>query len=119
MANHLEGYAKPLKMPVWRGESLLGKSITVVAEQGFGDIIQYARFLPFLKVMGAKKVVLLQNGSLHLLFGQMDCIDQFTNMPEEGVATGRAGRRLRAPHAAARGHPGMAGRTCSAAVQIR
>jgi hypothetical protein len=87
MANHLEGYAKPLKMPVWRGESLLGKSITVVAEQGFGDIIQYARFLPFLKVMGAKKVVLLQNGSLHLLFGQMDCIDQFTNMPEEGVAT--------------------------------
>ena len=87
MANQLEGYAKPLKMPVWRGESLLGKTITVVAEQGFGDIIQYARFLPFLKVMGAKKVVMLQHGGLHHLLGQMDCIDQFTNMPEEGVAT--------------------------------
>ena len=48
-------------MPVWRGESLLGKTITVQAEQGFGDIIQYARFLPFLKVMGAKSVVLLQH----------------------------------------------------------
>ena len=74
-------------MPVWRGESLLGKTITVQAEQGFGDIIQYARFLPYLKVMGAKKVVLLQHGSLHTLFGQMDCIDTFTNMPEEGIAT--------------------------------
>jgi hypothetical protein len=74
-------------MPVWRGESLLGKTITVQAEQGFGDIIQYARFLPFLKVMGAKSVVLLQHGSLHTLFGQLDCVDTFTNMPEEGIAT--------------------------------
>ena len=74
-------------MPVWRGESLLGKTITVQAEQGFGDIIQYARFLPFLKAMGAKKVVMLQHGSLHTLFGQIECVDTFTNMPEEGVAT--------------------------------
>ena len=65
----------------------MGKSITIVAEQGFGDIIQYARFLPYLKVMGASKVVLLQHGSLHNLLGQMDCVDTFTNMPEEGVAT--------------------------------
>ena len=67
MANQLAGYAKPMKMPVWRGESLIDKTITIVAEQGFGDIIQYARFLPYLKVMGAKKVVLLQHGSLHQL----------------------------------------------------
>jgi hypothetical protein len=85
MANQLQGYAKPLKMPVWRGESLLGKTITIVAEQGFGDIVQYARFLPFLKVMGAKSVVLMQHGSLHRLLGQMDCIDTFTNMTEEGA----------------------------------
>ena len=51
MANQLQGYAKPLKMPVWRGENLIGKTITIVAEQGFGDIVQYARFLPFLKVI--------------------------------------------------------------------
>ena len=87
MANQAQPYIQPLKMPVWRGESLLGKTITVLAEQGFGDIIQYARFLPFLKVMGAKSVVLLQNGSLHRLFGQMDCVDVFSNMPEEGIAT--------------------------------
>jgi hypothetical protein len=85
MANQLQGYAKPLKIPVWRGESLLGKTITIVAEQGFGDIVQYARFLPFLKVMGAKSVVLMQHGSLHRLLGQMDCIDTFTNMTEQGA----------------------------------
>ena len=87
MANQAQPYTQPLKMPVWRGESLLGKTITVMAEQGFGDIIQYARFLPFLKVMGASRVVLLQHGSLHTLFGQMDCVDTFSNMPEEGIAT--------------------------------
>jgi hypothetical protein len=87
MANQAQPYTQPLKMPVWRGESLIGKTITVLAEQGFGDIIQYARFLPFLKVMGAKSIVLLQHGSLHNLFGQLDCVDTFTNMPEEGIAT--------------------------------
>jgi hypothetical protein len=87
MANQAQPYTQPLKMPVWRGESLIGKTITIQAEQGFGDIIQYARFLPFLKVMGAKSVVLLQHGSLHNLFDQLDCVDTFTNMPEEGIAT--------------------------------
>ena len=87
MANQAQPYTQPLKMPVWRGESLIGKSITIVAEQGFGDIVQYARFLPFLKVMGAKSVVLLQHGSLHNLFDQLDCVDTFTNMLEEGIAT--------------------------------
>jgi hypothetical protein len=61
MANQSIPYSQPLKMPVWRGESLLGKTITVIQEQGFGDIIQYARFLPALKVLGAKRVVILQH----------------------------------------------------------
>ena len=87
MANQSIPYSQPLKMPVWRGESLLGKTITVIQEQGFGDIIQYARFLPALKVLGAKRVTILQHGSLHELIGQMDCVDALSNMPEEGIAT--------------------------------
>jgi hypothetical protein len=56
-------------------------------EQGFGDIFQYARFLPALKVLGASKVVVLTvEGNMKLL-GQMECIDQFTNMTEEGPGT--------------------------------
>ena len=48
-------------------------------EQGYGDQFMYARFLPALKVMGAKKVVVLAQQSMCELLGQMECIDQFTN----------------------------------------
>jgi len=51
-------------------------------EQGFGDIFMFARFLPFLKVMGAAKVVLLTHGSLLNLLGQFECVDVLTNQPE-------------------------------------
>ena len=73
-------------MPVWRGESLIGKSITVQMEQGFGDIIMFARFLPALKAMGAKQVTVLQESTLHYLLGQLDCVDTFTNDLENGAA---------------------------------
>jgi hypothetical protein len=46
----------------------------------------YARFLPALKVLGAKKVVVLAQQSLCELLGQMECIDQLTNLVEEGPA---------------------------------
>ena len=53
-------------------------------EQGFGDIIMYARFLPFLKVMGAAKVVVLAVPPIVPLLSQIECIDQFTDMVEAG-----------------------------------
>ena len=76
-----------LKMPVWQGQSLLGKTITVQVEQGFGDVLMFARFLPALKVLGAKKLVVLQEGTLHYLLGQLECVDVFTNEIDTGVAT--------------------------------
>lgn len=87
MANQTIPYARdPKNVPAWQGESLIGKSIVIQAEQGFGDVIQYARFIPFLKAIGASKVVVLCHTSLIHLLGQMECIDQLTNMTEEGPA---------------------------------
>ena len=87
MANQTIPYARePKNVPAWNGESLLGKSIVIQTEQGFGDVIQYARFIPFLKALGASKVVVLTHTSLIHLLGQMECIDQLTNMTEEGPA---------------------------------
>ena len=87
MANTIPPYARqPANVPAWNGESLLGKSIVVQMEQGFGDIFQYARFLPALKVLGAKKLVVLTVPANIPLLGQMECIDQLTNLTEEGPA---------------------------------
>ena len=43
----------PLPWPEWRGEPLAGKRVVVLGEQGFGDQIMFARFLPALRAMGA------------------------------------------------------------------
>lgn len=44
------GYAKPL----WDGSPLDGRTLLVHQEQGFGDMIQMARFLPVIKEMSQK-----------------------------------------------------------------
>jgi tetratricopeptide (TPR) repeat protein len=38
---------------VWQGEDLRGRRIAVYSEQGYGDIIQFARYLPLLVRRGA------------------------------------------------------------------
>lgn len=39
--------------PLWKGENLAGKTILVCDEQGFGDTLMLARYLPLLKAQGA------------------------------------------------------------------
>jgi FkbM family methyltransferase len=49
---------RQIQLPRWDGSSLKGKSIFIHDEQGFGDVLQFARFIPSLKEQyGAEKVV--------------------------------------------------------------
>lgn len=48
-----------LPCPQWKGEPLAGKAILVWFEQGFGDEIQFARYIPWLKAQGARQVTLV------------------------------------------------------------
>lgn len=43
-----------LPQPLWRGEDLRGKTLFVTTEQGHGDAIMLARYLPLLKSRGAR-----------------------------------------------------------------
>ena len=43
-----------LETPRWNGESFVGKTVLIWAEQGFGDTIQFARYLPMVKQRGGR-----------------------------------------------------------------
>lgn len=43
-------------VPEWRGEPLAGKALLINSEQGFGDVIQFIRYLPALRATGARVV---------------------------------------------------------------
>lgn len=55
----------------WDGSTFEGKTIYVCYEQGYGDIIQFARFIPVLSSMGAK-VIFKVPKALENLFKQND-----------------------------------------------
>lgn len=46
----------------WLAEDLTGKTILVWSEQGFGDTIQFLRFLPALVALGARVQLVVQTG---------------------------------------------------------
>ena len=57
-----------LGQPRWDGEAdLAGKTILVYAEQGFGDTLQFARFVPALIARGARVVLQCQRELVSLL----------------------------------------------------
>ncbi|MBF0295480.1 MAG: glycosyltransferase family protein [Magnetococcales bacterium] len=62
--------------PKWQGEALHGRSLLIVTEQGFGDQIQFCRYLPLLKARGASRITLLAPSPLLPLFATLDGVDQ-------------------------------------------
>lgn len=51
-------HARPFTQPAWRGDGALdGRTILVHAEQGFGDTLQFCRYVPQLAAQGARVVL--------------------------------------------------------------
>lgn len=55
------------RAPLWRGEPLNGKTILLHAEQGLGDTIQFARFVPLVAARGGRVILEVQPPLLRLL----------------------------------------------------
>jgi tetratricopeptide (TPR) repeat protein len=74
--NAAEMTPRVFAQPQWRGEDLQGKTILLHAEQGFGDTIQFIRYLPMVLAQGAK-VVLEIPADLMPLIGDIDDVTMF------------------------------------------
>jgi len=61
----------PSRAPLWQGQPLTGKRLLVTAEQGFGDMIQFARFLPALSKRGAAEIVVECHAGLERLLARL------------------------------------------------
>jgi FkbM family methyltransferase len=53
---------KRYNRPIWSGQGLQNKTILVCSEQGVGDTIQFARYLPMLKALGARVLFMAYEG---------------------------------------------------------
>lgn len=69
--------------PAWQGESLQGKSIIVGFEAGHGDMIQFCRYVPLLKQLGAREVTLVCHPGLFRLFGSLQGVDRLYSIDDE------------------------------------
>ncbi len=67
--------------PWWRGENFHGKTLLVQSEQGFGDSIQFVRYLPMAKDRGGT-VILAEKPELIDLFGDLEGIDDLVDAKE-------------------------------------
>ncbi len=67
---HLFSSQKKILSPRWKGENIEGKTLLVSEEQGYGDIIQFLRYIPYLAKTGCKIILAIQP-SLHSLFAYL------------------------------------------------
>jgi len=65
-----------LSQPIWLGEGdVAGKTILVCAEEGFGDTLQFVRYVPVLAARGARVLLMVQD-ALHPLLSGMSGVAQ-------------------------------------------
>jgi Tetratricopeptide repeat/Glycosyltransferase family 9 (heptosyltransferase) len=69
-------------LPEWQGGTIENRSITVQCDYGFGDAIQYVRFIPMLKARGAANITLVCSPQLKTLFKSVREIDTLKSTDE-------------------------------------
>lgn len=75
--------------PAWDGSDPAGKTVLIHDEQGIGDAVQFIRYAPLVKKLGAARVVVECNTQLVRLLGGLSDVDEvvgrFSRMPDHDV----------------------------------
>jgi tetratricopeptide (TPR) repeat protein len=71
-----------LPFPQWNGEDLNGKTLLLLPEQGYGDTIQFVRYVPLLKARGAAKISVICKPVLAPLLRTVEGIDALITDPQ-------------------------------------
>ena len=69
---------RDLPFPEWRGQPLDGMTVAVLPEQGFGDAVLFARFLPVLRNRGCR-VVMAVKAPLQRLLQDLPGVDEMVD----------------------------------------
>ena len=77
--------------PMWEGGDLNGHTLLLYQEQGFGDMIQFARFVPMVKQQFGGRVIVECQPPLLRLFQSLEGVDAVVpvggNLPKHDYAT--------------------------------
>jgi tetratricopeptide (TPR) repeat protein len=68
--------------PQWESEPLNGKSLVIWPEQGFGDEMQFVRYIPLLKIRGVSRITLVCTSPLKVLLGTLEGVDAVVSESE-------------------------------------
>ncbi len=66
-----------IPLPRWSGENVTGKGVLVLSEQGFGDTINFCRFVPLLKQRCANVILNVQPELHRLIDGAFEDVTVF------------------------------------------
>ncbi len=81
-SRQLKGHRREFAQPLWLGEDqIAGQTILLHAEQGFGDAIQFARYVPLVAERGARVVLEVQK-SLYELMQSLPGVAQIVSQGE-------------------------------------
>ena len=72
----------------WQGESLQGKRLLVWPEQGYGDMIQFCRYLPLLKQLGAERIDLVCRKAQVTLLETLAGVDRVAALDDAAALIG-------------------------------
>ncbi|HLY78124.1 MAG TPA: tetratricopeptide repeat protein [Caulobacteraceae bacterium] len=71
--------------PAWEGQDLTGKSILVWGEQGFGDHLQFCRYVPLVATMAQRTAFATEPALLTLFQRSFPGVDVTTGVPDEAA----------------------------------